>query len=62
MTALVLGPPSDRMDSIDLLGGVNPDAEDDVIVTDIAVGDSDMQARYTAKLVSINCPLIEEIP
>ena len=62
MTALVLGPPSDRMNSIDMLHGANPDAEDDVIVTDIAVGDSDMQARYSVKLVSISCPLIEEIP
>ena len=62
MTALVLGLPSDRMDSIDLLRGANTDAEDDVVVTDIVVGDSDMQARYTVKIVSISCPLIEEIP
>ena len=62
MTALVLGLPSDRMDSIDLLHGANKDAEDGVTVTDIAVGDSDAQARYKVKLVSISCPIIEEIP
>lgn len=56
MTALVVGLPSDRMDGID---GAN---QDDVVVEDIAVGDSDMQAKYKAKLVSISCPLIGEIP
>jgi len=50
------------MDSIDLLHGANKDAEDGVTVTDIAVGDSDAQASYKVKLVSISCPLIEEIP
>ena len=62
LTALVLGPPSDRMDSIDLLRGADPDAEDGVEVTDIVVGDSDAQAKYKVKLVSISCPLAEEIP
>lgn len=59
LTALVVGLPSDRMDGID---GANPDAEDGVVVEEIAVGDSDMQAKYKAKLVSISCPLIEGIP
>ena len=62
LTAFVLGLPSDRMEGIDLLHEANPDAKDGVVVADIAVGDSDMQARYKAKVVSISCPLVGEIP
>ena len=61
LTALVLGPPSDRMDEIDSIQSTDPDAEDGVIVADITVGDSDMQAKYKAKIVSISCPIIEEV-
>jgi hypothetical protein len=56
LTALVLGPPSDRMDDIDSLQSADPDAEDGVTVTDIVVGDSNMQAKYKTKIVSLSCP------
>jgi hypothetical protein len=60
LTAFVLGPPSDRMDDIDLLRSTDPDAEDGVAVEDVALGD-EAQGKYRAKIVSISCPLLEEI-
>jgi len=50
------------MDDLDLLQSADPDADEGVAVAEIAVGDSDIQAKYKMKLVSIRCPLIEQIP
>ena len=57
LTALVLSP---RIDDIDSLQTTNPDAENGVVVADVAVGDSDLQAKYQMKLASIGCTLPEE--